>query len=405
MNHLFGKAAFATLVLLTSGSAEAKWFELVRELPVETPVGPEFGRNVATDGVVVAGAALSSDSAPGSVGGAGYVFDPTSGALLNRLSDSSTSRADAFGLTIAVSGDRALVGAPRGATQFDTAYLFDLTTGALLGKPTGDVRSENSFGSAMAMDNDIALIGSPREFISDTQRGAVYIVNTQDGSRLGKLTSASTPTSWFGSSVDLDGGLALIGSPDFSGVGLASLFDLSLPAKLLDLAPDDTPADNSFGTQVAIDDGVAIVAAPGARSGAAYLFDVSTGEQLTKLTGVGNRIAEHFGASVAIDNGIAVVGAPGVGAIYVFDVKTGTEIDRLTLDPSVLRTNFGDRLAFKDGLLAVSAGPGGGNRTGAVYVYRLVPEPPVVWLAATALAPLASRRRRPAARLLEKVAV
>lgn len=103
---------------------------------------------------------------------------------------------------------------------------------------------------------------------------------------------------------------------------------------------DDSQNQDRFGFSVDIDDGVAIVGAPGAETaaglfaGAAYLFDVETGVQLRKLEPLDADEYDNFGNAVAIDGGLAAVAAdragPGIftgaGAVYVFDVATGQQL-------------------------------------------------------------------------------
>ncbi len=388
------EAAIVLTLLIASGHAQAAIFEFVRQLPGRTATGYDFGIAVDTDGVLVAASSLGFDPSPGATGGAGYVFTPENGGLVNRLFDNTTATADAYGLTIAIDGDRTIVGAPRSATQPDTVYLFDHTTGAVLAKPTGDVRSENSFGSSVAMDQGLAIVGSPREFISPTARGAAYLIDTSDGARIRKFTSGSDPSSAFGSSADLDGNIALIGSPDSTGVGAAHLFDLTTGDKLRDLFPSDNPIQDSFGLKVAIADGIAVVGAPsvtgsGSGFGAVYLFDVATGQQTAKLIPSGSLRGDGFGWTIAIDHGIALVGSRFTDTVYAFDARTGAEVQKIIRPDGAY--GFGSSLAFRDGLAVIGAQ---GSRPGSAYIYRLtIPEPSAYLTGLAALTPLALRRR------------
>ncbi|QDV75236.1 PQQ-binding-like beta-propeller repeat protein [Botrimarina mediterranea] len=389
------RAAIGFSLLLASSNAQSAVFEFVRQLPGSTATGYDFGLAVDTDGVLVAATSLATDPSPGATAGAGYVFAPENGDLVNRLYDSTSSTGDAYGFTIAIDGDRTIVGAPRGASQSDTVYLFDHTTGAVLAKPTGDVRLNNSFGASIAMDQGIAIVGSPGESIAPRERGAVYVYDAADGSRLRKITSGDSISSAFGQSVALNDGLALIGSPRSSDVGLAHLYDAVTGNKIADYSPEDDALGDNFGFQVAIADGVALVGAPtrtvGSRFGSAYLFDVATGQQIAKLSPKTNSRDDGYGQSVAIDDGIALVGGPRVGEVYVFDARTGTELSRIISPEGV--NSFGSSLAFRDGLAVIGASSRS-SAPGTAFIYRLtIPEPGALLLALAAVSSLALRRR------------
>lgn len=371
-------------------------FEFVRQLPGRTVTGYDFGLAVDTDGVLVAATSLSTDPSPGVRAGAGYVFTPENGGLVNRLYDNTTSTADAYGLTIAIYGDRTIEGAPRSATQPDAVYLFNHATGAVVAKPTGDVRSENSFGSSVAMDQGLAIVGSPRELVSPTERGAAYVLDASNGARVRKIISGSDPSSAFGSSVDLDGNIALIGSPISTGIGAAHLYDIATGDKLRDLIPSDAPIRDGFGTQVAIADDVAVVGAPssfgtGSRFGSAYVFDIATGQQIAKLIPSGSSRDDGFGWTIAIDDGIALVGTRFSDTVYAFDAQTGIELQKIVRPEGAY--GFGSSLAFRDGLAVIGASSRSSG-PGKAYIYRLtIPEPGTLLLTLGAISSLAHQRR------------
>ena len=224
-------------------------------------------------------------------------------------------------------------------TEAGWAYLFDTVTGQQLARLDPlDGQAGDFFGHAVAISGNTVLVAAPDHTPGPGQAGAVYVFDATTGLQTGKLTSPNpTPTDSFGSSVAIDGSTALIG--DTSGDpgcancgGVAYLFDASTGAHLRTLiAADTTPMQYSwFGASVAIDGGQALIGAPvddtGAEnSGSAYLFDVATGIQVAKLTPTTAGFNNYFGESVGLGHALAVVGcefddevASNAGAAYVF---------------------------------------------------------------------------------------
>ncbi|HEX6962123.1 MAG TPA: hypothetical protein VF175_09670, partial [Lacipirellula sp.] len=126
--------------------------------------------------------------------------------------------------------------------------------------------------------------------------------------------------------VALEGMLGVVGSNP--GAYIYDFTDLS-DIKRFPLIPNDSP-QSRFAGSVDIDGGVAIVGMHrgyGAdNSGAAYLFDAATGAQIGELLADVPNQDESFGASVALEGGKALVGShlssdPYNSAVYLFDVR------------------------------------------------------------------------------------
>jgi len=173
---------------------------------------------------------------------------------------------------------------------------------------------------------------------------------------------------FFGTSVAIDGNVALVGEP-FGGtnaIGTAQLFDIETGRRLATLTAADFAYINRFGSSVAIRDNHMLIGSPGNES--AYLFDRDTFQQKYKLTASeGN--AYGFGYSVALSGDTAVVGAYKVdgfaGAAYVFDVPSGRELFKLTASDPFQNARIGESVAI-DGNIAVV---GGAHGSGAAYVF------------------------------------
>lgn len=148
-----------------------------------------------------------------------------------------------------------------------------------------------------------------------------------------------TSNAWFGSAVDLDETLVIVGTPysDTQGYDSGSAYVYRYKqntwrqeAKLL---PDASSEDLRFGESgVAISGNFAMVGAPSHEeniiAGQAYFYQYLNGSWKKTQSFTATSALEKFGTSVAIDGNFAAVGASNednVGAVhmYSFDGRSG----------------------------------------------------------------------------------
>jgi len=122
----------------------------------------------------------------------------------------------------------------------------------------------------------------------------------------------------FGVSMAISGNVAVIGAPrdDDHGTdsGSAYLLDVTTGQQIFKLLPIDGAASDQFGSSVAIDGNLAVVGAwsnndNGSDSGSVYVFDVNTGKQLLKILPSDGAAFDNFGHAVAISGNTVVIGA------------------------------------------------------------------------------------------------
>ena len=165
-----------------AGSAyifDAATGNLLRTLNNPTPVASDrFGSSVALSGsTVVVGAPYDDTGAADS--GSAYIFDAARGSLLRTLNNPTPAILDYFGYSVAVSGTTVVVGASGDgsrSTDSGAAYVFDAATGNLLGtlnNPTA--AAGDSFGSSVAVSGNRAVVGAPYEDGISYDRGAAYV--------------------------------------------------------------------------------------------------------------------------------------------------------------------------------------------------------------------------------------
>ena len=107
---------------------------VVQDWPsLRTSASDNFGRSVAISGNYAVIGAYGEDDAGGTDSGKAYIFDATTGSLLHTLNNPnaySTSADDYFGTSVAISGNRVVVGAvcedDASSTDSGKVYLYNL---------------------------------------------------------------------------------------------------------------------------------------------------------------------------------------------------------------------------------------------------------------------------------------
>ncbi len=308
-------------------------------LPSDPAAGANFGGSLAVDGTtIIAGA--PGDSLLGSGAGAAYVFTFNGSTWLQqaKLTASDGSAGDNFGTSVALSGDRALVGAPNddivvlAVTQFSagSAYFFARSGAAwsqtlkasYVGASTNDV-----FGVSVAIEGDTALIGSPGYDTTtnlNQNRGVCFLYR------------------WSGSSWVYNAAESFIGTADGDSLGS----DISSRAGMF--AAASVPGHYVICTEW---------------SGASLV-----------TRGILNINTPSFGSAVSVQADCIVVGTPsygGGGAAYRFP-RSGSTLSNATLyfpgavDPS---DNLGEAVGYAGGATFAGGGgislPGGSNQGAA----------------------------------------
>ncbi len=201
-------------------------------------------------------------------------------------------RDDRFGVSVAVDGDTAVIGAygnDDAGPESGSAYVFvrNGTTWSEQAKLTAsDAATYDRFGDSVAADGDTAVIGAPLDDDAAPESGSAYVFvrNGTTWNEQAKLTASDAATSdVFGESVAVDGDTAAIGSPldDDAGFdsGSAYVFVRSGTTwnEQAKLTASDAAAYDVFGKSVAVGGDTAVVGArlnddAGTNSGSAYVY-------------------------------------------------------------------------------------------------------------------------------------
>ena len=189
--------------------------------------GDRFASSVAIDAnTILVGAPLDG---PGD-GGAAYVFTRTGATWTQaaKLKRTNPGKDDGFGTAVAVLGDRAIIGAPGDNTvagsYAGSAHVF-FRTGATWSTeamifPIGAAPSD-LFGSSVALSANRALVGAPGVDLGAAHVGAAYTF-ARAGTSWGeeyRLFPSAPATDEFGSAVSLSGSTFAVGIGWYSTFG------------------------------------------------------------------------------------------------------------------------------------------------------------------------------------------
>jgi hypothetical protein len=281
-----------------------------------------FGHSVAIDGnLVLIGAHL--DDGTGIDVGQAYLFDATTGDLLQTFSDPDPQPGDQFGWTIGLDGNNVLISAFQDDTlgaNVGQAYLFDAITGNLLhtfNDPTPTNGDE--FGHFLAIEGNHVIVGAPTDDTNGIDVGQAHLFDVVTGDLLQTFDNPSgLQGDRFGHSVWVDGNNVLVGAwgVDALGVdvGRAFLFD-AVTGNLLQTFDDPTPTTSDwFSRELVIQGDRVLIGALqddtfGDNVGQAYLFDAVTGALLRTFDDPTITGGDEFGRSIALDGNTVVVGA------------------------------------------------------------------------------------------------
>ncbi len=287
----------------------------------------EFGYAAAISGANAIVGARTDDLA-GINSGSVYVFDTATGQQRFKLIANDAMAGDFFGIDVALSGTTAIIGASGDddiGSGSGSAYLFDVATGQQLHKLVPrDGWINDRFGLSVAISGTTAIVGAFLDDDAGTDSGSAYLFDTATGQELFKLTANDgAPDDQFGRAVAISGTTAVVGAwqNDEQGVwaGAAYVFDTTTGQQRFKLTADDADVLDNLGNAVAVSGTTAIVGAPGhGVGGAAYAFDTTTGQQLFKIIADDTALPDAFGHAVALAGSTVVVGAYRAGAAPEF---------------------------------------------------------------------------------------
>jgi FG-GAP repeat protein len=295
---------------------------------------------------------------------------PAQGITFQQLAEVTGSQAgNEFGLSVAVSGNTVIVGAPlalNACANCGAAYVYTATNGdwtnltlvATLTPPPGQ-GTLGGFGAPVAISGDTIVVGNSGPAGSVAY---VYVNPSGNATPTGELTTSVSGGGGGVNSIGIDGGTIVLGMPFALGVphGEGAAFVYVEPptgwANMTQTAELLSKDENTFfGWSAAISGRAIVVGATevkvgGVEQGAAYLFLEpaagwgGTWAPTTEFEASNGTRKAEFGYSVSVSGETVAVGAPqetvgssqNKGAVYMFTrpstgwPKTMTEATELT---------------------------------------------------------------------------
>ncbi|MBO9998979.1 MAG: hypothetical protein J7641_08225 [Cyanobacteria bacterium SID2] len=300
--------------------------------------------------------------------GSAFVFDGL-GDLTNTFIDPQASRQGEFGSSIDIWQNNVVVGGRRADIASNNnvggAYIFDITSGNLIqsiANPPNDVGAtpglvqQSRFGEAVSIYQNRVAVGAPghdREADNvnpniDWDAGVAHVFDVTSGQRLFKLESPNNTDNFsiFGFDLELSGQHVLVGErygeTDFTDVtdkdtGRAYLFSANDGSFLHEFASPNPERNGSFGYAVTLSSSanLAVVSAPeeNDKSGRVYVFNTTSGNLVATIDNPTPDPNDFFGQSVSLSGNTLLVGADrddtegiDAGAVYKYQVTSGGSV-------------------------------------------------------------------------------
>ena len=205
--------------------------------------------------------ALSPESTRGDLGPS-LALAAASAPTEVKLTASDAAAGDGFGISVSISGDLAIVGAPLDddvSFASGSAYIFRRGGGIWSQEAkltASDAAAGDAFGFSVSINGDLAIVGALQDDDAGTFSGSAYIFrrNGTSWSEEAKLTASDAASvDLFGIFVSISGDLAIVGAQGDddagSGSGSAYVYELVAPGLMveIDIKPGSDP--NSINTR------------------------------------------------------------------------------------------------------------------------------------------------------------
>jgi hypothetical protein len=407
LKNILSAAICGFVLLLEAPSVSALTLnEIAKLLASDGATGDQLGISVAVDGdTAVIGA--SADDNSGSNSGSAYVFVRSAGVWTEqqKLTASDGAATDLFGVSVAVDGDTAVIGAlfdDDNGNNSGSAYVFTRSGTSWTQQAkliASDGAADDVFGESVAVDGDTAVIGARLDDDNGAASGSAYVFirSGTTWAQQAKLAAGDAAAlDRFGLPVAVDVDTAVIGAhldnDNGGNSGSAYVFTRSGTTwtQQQKLTASDGVASDFFGISVAMEADTAVIGASGdddngSSSGSAYVFtrSATTWTEQAKLSASDGAASDQFGRPVAVDADTAVIGArfndddgTDSGSAYVFTRSAGawTEQQKLTASDGATNDFFGISVAVDGNTVIIGAllDDDKGTNSGSAYVFGLL---------------------------------
>jgi hypothetical protein len=270
-------------VFVRSGNS---WTQQAKLIANDGATNDYFGTSVAISGDYALVGSYSDDIGANTDQGSAYVFarSGTDWTQQAKLTANDGAAGDYFGLSVAISGDYAIVGANGddiGAKNDQgSAYLFVRSVSGWTFQTkliANDGVATDFFGTSVAISGDYALVGAYSDDVgTNVDQGSAYVFvrSGTNWTQQDKLTAIDGAAGdYFGSSVAISGDYTIVGaySNDIganANQGSAYVFKRSSPFwSRLQAVIDNSSANTQNGISVGLSNGAFIIGGSGFESG------------------------------------------------------------------------------------------------------------------------------------------
>jgi hypothetical protein len=372
---------FQDIVVIPAPISGCPWNAVNKEvvvansgLSIDAPAtGDRFGTSVDVEGDwAVSGAPWEDDGAANNNRGAAYILHrdapgTNNWSIVKKLFLATGVTQDVFGESVAidVTGGvpTVVIGARGRNTGTGAAYIFSQNQGGtnvwgmVKSLAASNAATGDGFGTSVDIDGDVVVVGAPGEDSEvapiTTNSGAIYLYRKDNGgsNNWGQVTMFRT--------TDRE-------SNDNLGASVA--VDLNGATAGFVIAGARQPSPHATQRGYALLFG---------RTGADAFAQIST-----RMTAFDATVGDQFGNSVSVDGNTAVIGAfrdnpsgTESGSAYVYDLTTSTfaHLQKLVASDGVAMDQFGWAVDIDGNNIAVGAKnvtTGGMTREGAVYLFK-----------------------------------
>lgn len=317
--------------------ASGGWTQMASVTAPTLAGGDEYGRAVTISGTCLL---IGAPNHQGRGAVFVYVLEDATWQYKAILMPTAESNAR-FGFALDFDGDRAIML----AETLGQAFIYEYSGGGVFvddGSVNVGETARGGYGGTVAISGELALIGAPRSNLAGSQAGAVTAVrrnpSTGNWGLDGTITDPSPdPGALFGFSVALDGNTAIIGAAHDDGAGeksgAASIWTHSDAGWAFGTELPTGDAGQRFGFSVDLDSERALVGSVTDQglSGGARVFVPSGGTWIdgASLEPGDVESGDQYGISVSLSGATAVVGSVlddtgggNAGAAYAFDLTS-----------------------------------------------------------------------------------